>query len=152
MEYSRKVTQGDGPTTSGAADRFMDFGSVFLPSAAKADSDEVTAPPAAAIAGSQPVGVNIAELVLVRGFGNVVRHRDFEERSNHYDALLAAEARALAGKKGIHSAKESPAMHITDLTVVSIYIYISMYIINAFSSLTFLTNLMCNHIFVSVGS
>jgi staphylococcal nuclease domain-containing protein 1 len=117
MEYSRKVTQGDGPTTSGAADRFMDFGSVFLPSAAKADSDEVTAPPAAAIAGSQPVGVNIAELVLVRGFGNVVRHRDFEERSNHYDALLAAEARALAGKKGIHSAKESPAMHITDLTV-----------------------------------
>ncbi|CAE6089755.1 unnamed protein product [Arabidopsis arenosa] len=119
MEYSRKVTQADGPTTSGAADRFMDFGSVFLPSPAKGDSDEVAASSAAAINGSQPVGVNIAELVLARGFGNVVRHRDFEERSNHYDALLAAEARALSGKKGIHSAKESPAMHITDLTVAA---------------------------------
>ncbi|XP_010491343.1 PREDICTED: staphylococcal nuclease domain-containing protein 1 [Camelina sativa] len=115
MEYSRKVTQGDGPTTSGAADRFMDFGSVFLPSAAKGDSDEV----AASSADGQPAGVNVAELVLSRGFGNVVRHRDFEERSNHYDALLAAEARALSGKKGIHSAKESPAMHITDLTVAA---------------------------------
>ncbi|VVB13566.1 unnamed protein product [Arabis nemorensis] len=119
MEYSRKITPTDGPTTSGAADRFMDFGSVFLPSPAKGDSDEVAASPAAAIAGGQPAGVNIAELILSRGFGNVVRHRDFEERSNHYDALLAAESRALSGKKGIHSAKESPAMHITDLTVAA---------------------------------
>lgn len=123
MEYSRKVTPTDGPTTSGATDsRVMDFGSVFLPSPAKGNSDEVAASSATAAAGGQPAGVNIAELVLSRGFGNVVRHRDFEERSNHYDALLAAEARALAGKKGIHSAKESPAMHITDLTVVSNYI------------------------------
>lgn len=136
MEYSRKVTQADGPTISGAADRFMDFGSVFLPSSAKGDSDEVAASSAAAIAVGQPAGVNIAELVLARGFGNVVRHRDFEERSNYYDALLAAEARALSGKKGIHSAKESPAMHVTDLTGVSEYIY--MYIINAFSSLAFI--------------
>ncbi|KAL1196830.1 Ribonuclease TUDOR 1 [Cardamine amara subsp. amara] len=120
MEYSRKVTPTDGPTTSGAADsRVMDFGSVFLPSPAKGDSDEVAASSATAVAGGQPAGVNIAELILSRGFGNVVRHRDFEERSNHYDALLTAEARALAGKKGIHSAKESPAMHITDLTVAA---------------------------------
>lgn len=115
MEYSRKITPTDGPTTSGAADRVMDFGSVFIPSPAKGDSDVVAASPA----GGQPAGVNIAELILSRGFGNVVRHRDFEERSNHYDALLAAESRALSAKKGIHSAKESPAMHVTDLTVVS---------------------------------
>lgn len=116
MEYSRKVTPAEGAATTGAADRVMDFGSVFIPSAAKGDTEEVAA---SAISGSQPAGVNIAELLLSRGFGNVVRHRDFEERSNHYDALLAAESRALSGKKGIHSAKESPAMHITDLTVAA---------------------------------
>ncbi|KAG2310062.1 hypothetical protein Bca4012_024580 [Brassica carinata] len=116
MEYSRKVTPAEGAATTGAADRVMDFGSVFIPSPAKGDTEVVAA---SAISGSQPAGVNIAELLLSRGFGNVVRHRDFEERSNHYDALLAAESRALSGKKGIHSAKESPAMHITDLTVAA---------------------------------
>ncbi|CAN6991977.1 unnamed protein product [Brassica oleracea var. botrytis] len=115
MEYSRKVTPAEGATTT--ADRIMDFGSVFIPSPSKGDTEEVTT--ASAISGTQPAGVNIAELLLSRGFGNVVRHRDFEERSNHYDALLAAESRALSGKKGIHSAKESPAMHITDLTVAA---------------------------------
>ncbi|XP_010483859.1 PREDICTED: staphylococcal nuclease domain-containing protein 1 [Camelina sativa] len=110
MEYSRKVIPGDGVATSGAAERVMDFGSVFLPSPTKADTD---------VAAAATPGVNIAELIISRGLGNVVRHRDFEERSNHYDALLAAEARAIAGKKGIQSAKDSPAMHITDLTVAS---------------------------------
>ncbi|CAN7120984.1 hypothetical protein BRARA_B00241 [Brassica rapa] len=115
MEYSRKVTPAEGATTT--ADRIMDFGSVFIPSPSKGDTEEVAT--ASAISGTQPAGVNIAELLLSRGFGNVVRHRDFEERSNHYDALLAAESRALSGKKGIHSAKEAPAMHITDLTVAA---------------------------------
>ncbi|EFH41014.1 tudor domain-containing protein [Arabidopsis lyrata subsp. lyrata] len=110
MEYSRKISPGDGVTTSGAGDRVMDFGSVFLPSTTKGDAD---------VAAAATPGANIAELIIARGYGTVVRHRDFEERSNHYDALLAAEARAIAGKKGIHSAKDSPAMHITDLTVAS---------------------------------
>ncbi|KAF9618557.1 hypothetical protein IFM89_002252 [Coptis chinensis] len=44
---------------------------------------------------------------------------DFEERSNYYDALLAAESRSTAGKKGIHSAKDPPIMHITDLLTAS---------------------------------
>ena len=116
MEYSRKVTPAEGAAPTGAGDRIMDFGSVFIPSPAKGDTQEVAA---SAISGSQPAGVNIAELLLSRSFGYVVRHRDFEERSNHYDALLAAESRALSGKKGIHSAKESPVMHITDLTVAA---------------------------------
>ncbi|KAH0852942.1 hypothetical protein HID58_093619 [Brassica napus] len=108
MEYQRKISPADGATTSGAGDsRVMDFGSVFLPSATKGDAAE-----------SAP-GVNIAELIIARGLGTVVRHRDFEERSNHYEALLAAEARAIAGKKGIQSTKDSPAMHVTDLTVAS---------------------------------
>ena len=108
MEYQRKISPADGATTSGAGDsRVMDFGSVFLPSATKGDAAAAT------------LGVNIAELIIARGLGTVVRHRDFEERSNHHEALLAAEARAIAGKKGIQSAKDSPAMHVTDLTVAS---------------------------------
>jgi len=110
MEYSRKISPGDGVTTSGAGDRVMDFGSVFLPSPTKGDT---------AVAAAATPGANIAELIISRGLGTVVRHRDFEERSNHYDALLAAEARAIAGKKNIHSAKDSPALHIADLTVAS---------------------------------
>lgn len=109
----------DGSYTTGApgsADsRTMDFGSVFLLSAAKADGEDSTpAPPV----NGQSEGINVAELVVSRGFGTVIRHRDFEERSNFYDALLSAESRAISGKKGIHSAKDSPVMHITDLTTV----------------------------------
>ncbi|XP_011003528.1 PREDICTED: staphylococcal nuclease domain-containing protein 1-like [Populus euphratica] len=115
MEYSRKMT--DGPTAApvpGDA-RVMDFGSIFLLSHSKGD-EALTVPLTAA--GQQP-GINVAELVVSRGFGTVIRHRDFEERSNFYDALLAAESRAIAGKKGIHSAKDPPVSHITDLTTAS---------------------------------
>ncbi|KAE8670901.1 TUDOR-SN protein 1 isoform 2 [Hibiscus syriacus] len=118
MEYSRKVTMADGATAAAvpADSRVMDFGSVFLTSPVKGDGDDA---PAAvpSTSGSQPPGLNVAELVVGRGFGSVIRHRDFEERSNYYDALLAAESRAISGKKGIHSAKDPPAMHIQDLTM-----------------------------------
>ncbi|XP_048333257.1 ribonuclease TUDOR 1 [Ziziphus jujuba] len=119
MEYSRKVGTADVPAAaSGSADsRIMDFGSVFLLSPIKGESDD--AAPASSTPGSQQAGVNIAELVIARGFGTVIRHRDFEERSNYYDALLAAESRAVAGKKGIHSARDPPVMHITDLLTAS---------------------------------
>nr|DAD34032.1 TPA_asm: hypothetical protein HUJ06_004672 [Nelumbo nucifera] len=118
MEYSRKVNMTDGPVpAAGATDsRVMDFGSVFLVSPSKVEGDDATPTPPS---GSQPSGINVAELVVSRGFGSVIRHRDFEERSNYYDALLAAESRAIAGKKGIHSAKDPPVMHITDLLMAS---------------------------------
>ncbi|KAG9150884.1 hypothetical protein Leryth_003009 [Lithospermum erythrorhizon] len=107
MEYSRKMADGPGTTDS----RVMDFGSV--PSR-KAQC--VTCPAAA----SNPLaGANIGELLVSRGFASVIRHRDFEERSNHYDSLLAAESRAASSKKGIHSAKDPPVMHVTDLTVAA---------------------------------
>lgn len=114
MEYARKVGMADGVVApAGAADsRTMDFGSVFLVSPSNVEGDAVFS------AGSQQTGVNVAELLVARGFGTVVKHRDFEERSNYYDALLAAESRALAGKKGIHSARDPPVMHITDLVTV----------------------------------
>ncbi|KAL3512036.1 hypothetical protein ACH5RR_024753 [Cinchona calisaya] len=115
MEYSRKVSMAEGPVapTTTADSKVMDFGSVFLVSPVK-DGDDAP-PTASAAAGSHQAGVNIAELLVSRGFASVIRHRDFEERSNYYDALLAAESRAIAGKKGIHSAKDPPVMHITDL-------------------------------------
>ncbi|KAL6570165.1 Translin-1 [Orobanche minor] len=108
MEYSRKVSSTDGAAAeSGPADtRVMDFGTIFLPK----DGDA-----AATREGGQQPGVNVAELLVARGFAAVVRHRDFEERSNHYDALLSAESRAKSGKKGMHSNKEPPAKHVTDL-------------------------------------
>ncbi|KAB2609022.1 staphylococcal nuclease domain-containing protein 1 [Pyrus ussuriensis x Pyrus communis] len=120
MEYSRKVVPGEGaaPTSGPADSRVMDFGTVFLASPTKAEGDDAPAPASSAPA-SQQAGVNVAELVVSRGFGTVIRHRDFEERSNYYDALMTAETRATAGKKGIHSTKEPPVMHITDLTVAS---------------------------------
>ncbi|KAK6127910.1 hypothetical protein DH2020_038339 [Rehmannia glutinosa] len=111
MEYSRNVSMADGPAAvPGSTDtRVMDFGSVFLVNQSK-DGDA-----AASGAASQQTGVNIAELLVARGYATVVRHRDFEERSNHYDALLSAESRAISGKKGMHSAKDPPVRHVTDL-------------------------------------
>ncbi|PKI71224.1 hypothetical protein CRG98_008399 [Punica granatum] len=98
MEYSRKVPIADGaPSTNGSGDaRVMDFGSVFLVSPIKGEGDD--APSATpSTADGHPAGSNVAELVVGRGFATVIRHRDFEER------------------KGIHSAKDPPVMHITDL-------------------------------------
>ncbi|XAR50415.1 Micrococcal nuclease [Bertholletia excelsa] len=120
MEYSRKVSMADEPgAASGPADaRVMDFGSVFLVSPVKGEGDDTSAA-ALNTGGGQQAGVNVAELVVGRGFATVIRHRDFEERSNYYDALLAAESRAISGKKGIHSSKDSPVTHIADLTTAS---------------------------------
>lgn len=132
MEYSRKVPIADGASSvNGSSDaRVMDFGSVFLISPVKGEvQDASSATPSTAH--GHPAGSNVAELVIGRGFGTVIRHRDFEERSNYYDALLAAESRAIAGKKGIHSSKDPPVMHITDLVMVR-RIAIKLWIIFAF--------------------
>ena len=119
MEYSRKVGMMDGPSAAaGLADsRVMDFGSVFLASPVKAEGDDASTP-APPTGGSQRMGVNIAEVLIAHGFGTIIRQQDLEERSNYYAALLSAESSAIAGKKGIHSSKDSPAMHIADLTTV----------------------------------
>ncbi|KAL8230450.1 hypothetical protein R6Q57_000228 [Mikania cordata] len=119
MEYSRKVPLSDGSAAPGAnADsRVMGFGSVFLLSQGKEREDVSSATPPTTV--SQQPGLNVAELIIARGFGTVIRHRDFEERSNYYENLLATESRATAGKKGIHSAKDPPSMHVTDLLTTS---------------------------------
>ncbi|KAI4383006.1 hypothetical protein MLD38_008892 [Melastoma candidum] len=119
MEYSRKVGVAEGSlaSTASADSRVMDFGSVMLVSSGNVDNDDTSA--STATADKQPVGINVAEMVVARGFGTVVRHRDFEERSSYYDALLAAEARATSARKGLHSSKDPPVMHITDLVTAS---------------------------------
>ncbi|GKA20808.1 ribonuclease TUDOR 1-like protein [Tanacetum coccineum] len=89
MEYSRKVHVADGSSAQ----------------AGSADSRQPT----------QPARLNIVELIIARGFGTVIRHREFEEHSNHYENLLAAESCATTRRKGIHSAKDPPSMHVTDL-------------------------------------
>ncbi|KAL7191583.1 hypothetical protein ACSBR2_023624 [Camellia fascicularis] len=73
MEYSRKVSMADGlSATVGSADsRVMDFGSVFLVSPVKVEGDDA-ATPAPSTGGSQQAGVNVAELVVARGFGTIV--------------------------------------------------------------------------------
>ncbi|XP_057530825.1 ribonuclease TUDOR 1-like [Amaranthus tricolor] len=118
MEYSRKVSIGGGIENVGASTDFrvMDFGSVFLPPQSKGQGADVTS--VQSTAGGQPAGYNVAEMLLSRGLAKVVQHRDFEERSNYYDALLAAESKPKASRKGVHadSSANTPAYHIQDLT------------------------------------
>ena len=52
---------------------------------------------------------NVAEMMVERGLLHVIRHRQGDEqRSSAYDQLMAAEAKAIAESKGIHSGKEFP--------------------------------------------
>jgi staphylococcal nuclease domain-containing protein 1 len=117
MEYSRRISTVDGqnavPATNMADTKVLDYGSVFLGSPLQAGGDDTSIPST----GDQP-RVNVAELLLSRGFAEISKHRDYEERSHYFDALLAAHSRAEKSKKGVHSAKLSPVMHITDLTQV----------------------------------
>ncbi|KAJ4756132.1 Nuclease domain-containing protein 1 [Rhynchospora pubera] len=114
MEYSRKMTADlPGAVASSSADsRVMDFGSVILASSSKNDGEAPSA--------NQQGGINVAEMLVSRGLATVVRHRDFEERSKYYDALVTAESRAINGRKGMHSSKDPPAVHVADLSMGSV--------------------------------
>ncbi|KAH9625611.1 hypothetical protein KSS87_016087 [Heliosperma pusillum] len=115
MEYSRKVPVGDNtnPAAMSAESKVIDFGSVFLTPQSKGEGVVPSTN------GGQPAGSNVAEMLVVRGLAEAVKHRDFEERSSYYDALLAAESKAIANRKGKHSAGDPPAHHIQDLTTAS---------------------------------
>lgn len=61
---------------------------------------------------------NVAETLISKGLATVVRYRqDDDQRSSHYDELLAAENQAIKGAKGIHGKKEQHTHRINDLTV-----------------------------------
>ncbi|GAA5898069.1 hypothetical protein JCM6882_003319 [Rhodosporidiobolus microsporus] len=62
-----------------------------------------------------PNGINVAEHLAERGLLGVLRHRaNDDNRSSDYDRLMAAEARAIAENKGIHSGRDFPAARIVD--------------------------------------
>ncbi|NWU86576.1 SND1 protein, partial [Onychorhynchus coronatus] len=79
-----------------------------------------TMPPAS----SHPSGIcvtfpvsNIAEALVSKGLATVLRYRqDDDQRSAHYDELLAAEARAIKNGKGLHSKKEVPIHRVADIS------------------------------------
>uniref|UniRef100_W5LAE7 Staphylococcal nuclease domain-containing protein n=1 Tax=Astyanax mexicanus TaxID=7994 RepID=W5LAE7_ASTMX len=62
-------------------------------------------------------GINIAEALVSKGLATCIRYRqDDDQRSSHYDELLAAEARAIKNGKGLHSKKEVPIHRVADIS------------------------------------
>jgi len=62
-------------------------------------------------------GSNVAEALVSKGLATVIRYRqDDDQRSSHYDELLAAEARAQKKLVGLHSKKDAPIHRIADMT------------------------------------
>ena len=52
-------------------------------------------------------GVNVAEALVAKGLATVVRYSaDNDQRSSHYDDLLAAEEKAIKSNKGVHDKKQ----------------------------------------------
>nr|QBI71278.1 ebna2 binding protein P100 [Liposcelis bostrychophila] len=62
-------------------------------------------------------GVNVAEAMISKGLGTVVRYRqNDDQRSSHYDELLAAETKASKSNKGIFSKKDIPQHRVNDVS------------------------------------
>ncbi len=65
---------------------------------------------------------DVGEALVSKGYATVVRYRqDDDQRSSHYDELLAAEARANKKGVGLHSRKDSPSHRVADISGVCIY-------------------------------
>ncbi|XP_066992984.1 staphylococcal nuclease domain-containing protein 1 [Anabrus simplex] len=62
-------------------------------------------------------GLNVAEAMVSKGFATVVRYRqDDDQRSSHYDELLAAEIKANKSGNGIHAKKNIPSHRVADVS------------------------------------
>ena len=80
---------------------------------------------------------NIAEALVSKGLARVVRYRqDDDNRSTHYDQLLAAEARAEKKGVGLFSKEDAPIHRVSDLSGVS------------FSTLSWLNSLLASICFM----
>ena len=54
---------------------------------------------------------------MSKGFATVIRYRqDDDQRSSHYDELLAAESRAIKKGSGVHSTKDAPIHRVADVS------------------------------------
>lgn len=61
-------------------------------------------------------GINVAEAMVSKGFATVLRYRqDDDQRSSHYDELLAAEMKALKSGAGVHAKKNIPNHRVADV-------------------------------------
>lgn len=59
--------------------------------------------------------LDVGEVLAMEGLATTQRHRDEDEKSDRYDALVAAETVAKAAKKGVHSEKDYKRGAINDL-------------------------------------
>ncbi|CAM9480909.1 unnamed protein product, partial [Ectocarpus fasciculatus] len=89
VDYQRDIPQ----TTSGEAPVKRAFATVSVGSNAK----------------------SLQEVMVETGMAGVARLRQDDPRTEHYDAIVAAEANAKAGKKGVHSGAAPRAHRLTDL-------------------------------------
>jgi len=60
---------------------------------------------------------DVSEVLISEGLAVTQHHRDDDEKSPRYDALLAAEAVAKAAKKGVHKEEEYKKGAVNDLTI-----------------------------------
>ncbi|KAI0236877.1 Staphylococcal nuclease domain-containing protein 1 [Lamellibrachia satsuma] len=61
--------------------------------------------------------INVGEALISKGLATCVRYRqDDDQRSGHYDELLAAETRAIKKAVGIHSKKQPPVIRVADIS------------------------------------
>jgi len=62
-------------------------------------------------------GVNVAEAMVSKGYATVIRYRqDDDQRSSHYDELLAAEMKATKSGAGVHAKKNIPNHRVADVS------------------------------------
>nr|QBI71281.1 ebna2 binding protein P100 [Thermobia domestica] len=63
-------------------------------------------------------GVNVAEAMVSKGYATVIRYRqDDDQRSSHYDELVAAEVKAAKSGNGLHSKKgNAPTHRVADVS------------------------------------
>jgi staphylococcal nuclease domain-containing protein 1 len=62
---------------------------------------------------------NVAEAMVSKGFATVLRYRqDDDQRSSHYDELLAAEMKASKSGAGVHAKKNIPNHRVADVAGV----------------------------------
>lgn len=60
--------------------------------------------------------------MVSKGLAHVIRYRqDDDQRSSHYDDLLAAETKAKKSTLGVHATKDIPAHRVLDISGVSLF-------------------------------
>jgi len=66
----------------------------------------------------------VAEAMVSKGYATVIRYRqDDDQRSSHYDELLAAEMKATKSGAGVHAKKNIPNHRVTDVSGVRCIIF-----------------------------